>query len=78
MKQRTKQRLQFFLSLAILVTLTIIVGVFFGYVTWLAWQIKTGVKQIRTEIFSAMAATLFIMCISDIYLFFHLVMKRKY
>lgn len=78
MRKRTKLKLKFYASLVAVITLTLVVGIFFGYIAFLAWQIRYGLISIRTELFATMAAVLFIMCVTDIILFFYLVMKRKY
>ena len=78
MKERTKRKLTFYLSLLGLASLTIFTGIFFMYIAHLAWAVERRLVDIKYELFLAMAVTLFVMCIVDIYLFFHLIIKRKY
>ncbi|MDH5451239.1 MAG: hypothetical protein OEZ29_06630 [Candidatus Bathyarchaeota archaeon] len=78
MKGRTKRQLKFYLSLAGLATLTIVTGIVFIYIAWLAWAVERRLALIRFELFATMAAILFIMCIADIFLFFRLIIKRRY
>lgn len=78
MKLRTKLRLKFYVSLVGMLLLTIVVGVFFQYVVWVAWQMHLGITVIKYEIFVAMAVILFLMCIADIVIFFRLILKRQY
>lgn len=79
MKERTKRQLQFYLTLLGLVMLTIIIGIFFTYLAFLAWKMKLGLPTgVKYELFATMAGILFLMTISDIFLFFHLVLRRKY
>ena len=78
MRLRTKLKLKFYLSLLGVILLTILVGVFFSYLVFLGWHAQLGRPIIPYDIFMIMAAVLFIMSVADIYLFFHLVMKRRY
>ena len=79
MKSRTKWKLKFYLSLVGLVTLTVAIGVLFQYLAFCAWTARVrGFLPIKYELFMTMAAISFVMCITDIYLFFYLIMKRKY
>ncbi len=78
MRVRTKMRLKFYLSLAGLVVLTLLIGVLFQYLAWLTWRIRLGDMTIKYEVFMAMAAALFIMCVTDIVLFFRLILKKQY
>lgn len=78
MKLRTKMKLKFYLSLAMLVLLTVVVGIVFEYVVWLGWQMKLGVTAVPYLHFLVMAVVLLIMTITDVVLFFFLILKRKY
>ena len=77
MRQRTKRKLTFYLSLVGVVALTIVVGLISQYLIYLGWQLRLGFQTIRYDLYITLAAILFIMCISDIYLFFHLIVKRR-
>ena len=78
MKLKTKLRLKFYLSLLGVVLLTIVVGVLFSYLVFLGWHAQLGRQIIPYDLFMIMAAILFVMSVTDIYLFFHLVMRRQY
>jgi len=78
MKFRTKMRLKFYLTLLGLVLFTLLIGVFFSYVVFLGWKLQLGTATIPFHYFVIMAAILFIMSVSDVYFFFHLVLKRQY
>ncbi|UCC33502.1 MAG: hypothetical protein JSW53_00375 [Candidatus Bathyarchaeota archaeon] len=78
MRGRTKRKLKFYLSLLGLAVLTIVTGVFFVYLAYISWQMGHGLGEIKYELFVTMGAILFVMCITDIFLFFHLIIKRKY
>jgi len=77
MRPRTKRRLTFYLSLVGVVALTIVVGLISQYLIYLGSQLRLGFQTIRYDLYITLAAILFIMCISDIYLFFHLIVKRR-
>jgi len=78
-KLRTKMRLKFYLSLISLVLFTIIMGVLIEYIVWNVWQMRLGFKStISYEYIWAGGIILFIMSIVDIFLFFHLILKRRY
>ena len=77
MRQRTKRKLTFYLSLVGVVALTIVVGLISQYLIYLGSQLRLGFQTIRYDLYITLAAILFIMCISDIYLFFHLIVKRR-
>jgi hypothetical protein len=78
LKLRTKMRLKFYLNAVVIISLTVVVGVFFSYLGWLSWQMKLGQVDIRYELFAAMAFILFVMTIVDIVLFLRLLLRRKY
>lgn len=79
MKLRTKMRLKFYLSLAILVLSTIATGVLFEYVGWNLWRMQLGLTPtIEYRYFGIMAIILFLLCIVDIVLFFRLILRRQY
>jgi len=71
-------RLKFYLNAVVIISLTVVVGVFFSYLGWLSWQMKLGQVDIRYELFAAMAFILFVMTIVDIVLFLRLLLRRKY
>ena len=77
MRPRTKRRLQFYLTLVGIVVLSLSIGIVFQYVAFIAWQSRYGLLEIKYEVFIIMAAILFVMCITDIYLFFRLITKRE-
>ena len=78
MKLRTKMKLKFYLSLVMLVLLTATVGIVFEYVVWLGWRMQLGLATIPYVHFLVMAVVLLIMTITDIVLFFFLILKRRY
>lgn len=78
MRLRTKMRIKFYLNLVAIISLTIAVGVFFEYLAWLSWRMKYGLANVTYELFAVMAAILFIMVLTDIFLFFRLILRRQY
>lgn len=78
MKLRTKLKLKFYLSLMILILFTVVTGIVFEYVVWLGWKQQLGLSVVPYEHFMAMAIILLIMSVSDIVLFFRLILKRQY
>jgi len=78
MKERTRRKLKFYLSLLGLVILTLVTGIVFVYLAYLAWIAGRGLGEIKYELFVTLGVILFIMCIVDIFLFFHLTVKRRY
>lgn len=78
MKERTKMKLKFYLSLMGIIALTVYIGVIFQYLAWLSWQMRLGLLPAKYDLFWAMAIILFIMCIVDIVLFFRIIIQRKY
>jgi len=71
-------RLKFYLNVLGIISLTVVVGIFFQYLGWLAWRMRIGLIDIKYEIFAAMAFVLFILTIVDIVLFLRLIIRRKY
>jgi len=71
-------RLKFYLTLAGFVLFSILTGVFFSYLVWLGWKMQLNFVSIKYEYFMAMAVILFIMFVSDIVLFFRLILRRQY
>ena len=78
MKLKTKLKLKFYVSLVAILFFTVVIGVFFQYLSWLTWQMSLGTIHMKYEIFMTMAVILFLMCITDIVLFFRLILKRQY
>jgi hypothetical protein len=78
MRQRTKYKIKFYLTLVGLLGYSVVVGVFFAYLASMAWQMQMKYMPPRYDLFWTLAIILFIMFVADIILFFHFIMKRRY
>jgi len=78
MKERTKMKLKFYASLVGIVGLTVYIGVIFQYLAWVSWQVRHGFMPPKYGLFWVMAIVLFILCITDIVLFFRLIIQKRY